>query len=138
MFLLDRVYAVLKEGGRFLFGSPYWQDSPPLQESSKSETLETTEDHEYVFDPQSRMIRFQTVVLGRDGSRQEYRRRSWHPSAEQMAALLYEAGFTIEGQLNDFNYLPYDPQLPGLIWLGRRCFVLLRDAGTGLRGDDPF
>jgi len=120
LHLLDQVHAVLKPGGRFLFGTPDWEASLPRQERSQSETPESTELCQHYFEPDSRVIRSHTVILGRDGSRREYWRRSWYPTAEQMAALLFQAGFGIEGQLNGFGFLPYDSNRPGLVWLARK------------------
>lgn len=121
LHLLDLVHAILKPGGRFLFGTPDWEATPPRQEESQSETPETTELYQHSFDPRSRTVRSHTVVIGRDGSRREYRHRAWHPTVEQVAALLYQADFVIEGQLNDFGFLPYDPSRPGLVWLARKA-----------------
>jgi len=117
LHFLDQVHAILKRRGRFLFGSPNWTAILPLQEQSQSETADSKEIYRHFFDPDSRTARFKTVVLGREGKRNEYWRHTWHPTAEQMAALLFQTGFHIEGQFNDFGYLPYDPNLPGLVWL---------------------
>ena len=120
LFVLDQIHALLKGDGRFLFGSTEWVASPPLQAQSLSETSEATETYRRFFDPESRVMDSQTVILGRDGRRREFWRRTWHPSSEQMAALLLQAGFEIEGQFNDFSFLPYDPDLQGLVWLVRK------------------
>jgi cyclopropane fatty-acyl-phospholipid synthase-like methyltransferase len=120
LFILDQIHALLKPAGHFLFGSPDWKASPPRHEKSRADTPRSTELYSHIFDPDSRTMHSQTVVIERDGSQRMYQRRSWHPSAEQMADLLYQANFDIEGQLNAFNYLPYDPSRPGLVWLARR------------------
>jgi cyclopropane fatty-acyl-phospholipid synthase-like methyltransferase len=120
LHLLDQVHAVLKRHGRFLFGGPDWIDILPLQEQSLSETAESKEIYRHFFDPDSRTARYQTIVLGQDGRRNEYWRHTWHPTADQMVALLYQAGFQVEGQFNNFDYLPYDPNLPGLVWLVKK------------------
>ena len=121
LHLLDRVHAILKMDGRLLFGHPDWQATPPDQELSQAETPEATEAHHFYFDTHSRMIRFQTIITGRDGIRREYWRRTWYPTAEQMASLLYQADLTIEGQFNDFDFLPYNPDQPGLVWLAKKA-----------------
>ncbi len=119
--LLDQVHAILKEDGRFLFGNPDWTTSPPKQEQSQAETAEGREIYRQFFDSDSRTARFHTLVINRDGSQREYLRRNWHPSAEQMAALLFQANFEIEGQFNDWSFLPYDPKQPGLVWLVQKA-----------------
>jgi cyclopropane fatty-acyl-phospholipid synthase-like methyltransferase len=121
LFVLDQIHALLKDDGRFLFGSTDWDSSPPLQAQSLSESSEATETNRRYFDPESRIVDSQTVILDRDGRRREYWRRTWHPSRAQMAALLLQAGFEIEGQFNDFSFLPYDPELHGLVWLARKA-----------------
>ena len=120
LYTLDQIHAILKSGGRFLFGSSTWKAAPPRHEQSQAETSESTEIYSHTFDPDSRTIQSQTIVTQRDGSQRTYQRRVWHPTAEQMADLLYQADFDIEGQLNGFNYLPYDPNRPGLVWLVRK------------------
>jgi len=120
VYALDQIHSILKPGGRFLFGASNWQASPPPREQSWAETPERTESYQHFFDSDSRVIRSQTIVTGRDGSRREFWRHAWRPTAEQMAALLYQADFDIEGQSNDFDFLPYDPDRPGLVWLARR------------------
>lgn len=120
LFLLDQVHAILKNDGLFLFGSSRWQETPPAQEQSTAETPQASEIQRRIFDSASRTLRSQTVIQGRDGSHQEYWRSAWYPTAEQMAALLYQAEFGIVGRFNDFSFLPYDPARPGLIWLVRK------------------
>jgi 2-polyprenyl-3-methyl-5-hydroxy-6-metoxy-1,4-benzoquinol methylase len=120
LYLLDQIHAVLKPDGRFLFGSPDWKATPPHHEQSQAETPESTELYSHTFDPNSRTIQSQAIVIGRDGSQRTYQRRVWHPTAEQMADMLYQASFDIAGQLNDFSFLPYDPNRSGLVWLARR------------------
>lgn len=121
LYLLDQINAILKPNGRFLFGSANWQAVPPLHEQSQAESSDSTELFSYTFDPDSRIIQSQTTVIDRDGSLRKYGRHFWHPTAEQMADLLYQAGFHIEGQLNDFSFLPYDPNRPGLVWLAQKA-----------------
>lgn len=120
LFILDQIHSLLKDGGRILFGTPLWEATPPLQAQSLAETPEATETYRRFFDPDSRIIQSHTVILGRDGQRREYWRHAWHPTAEQMAALLFQADFEIEGQFNDFSYLPYNPDQLGLVWLAHR------------------
>ncbi len=121
LYLLDQINAILKPNGLFLFGSPSWQATPPRHEQSQAETSESTELYSYTFDPDSRIIQSQTTVIDRDGNLHKYGRLSWHPTAEQMADLLLQAGFHIEGQLNNFSFLPYDPNRPGLVWLEQKA-----------------
>ncbi len=121
LHILDQVHAILKPGGRFLFGSPDWRALPPSHEQSWSETSEGKELYHCYFDSDSRTRWAQTVITQRDGSRREYWRHGWHPTTEQMAALLFQAEFVIEAQLNDFGYLPYDPDRPGLVWLAQKA-----------------
>jgi cyclopropane fatty-acyl-phospholipid synthase-like methyltransferase len=120
LYTLDQIHSILKPGKRFLFGSSTWKAAPPRHEQSQAETLENTRIYSHTFDPDSRTIQSEAIVTGRDGSQRTYQRRVWHPTAEQMADLLYQADFDIEGQLNGFNFLPYDPNRPGLVWLARR------------------
>jgi SAM-dependent methyltransferase len=120
LHLLDQLHAVLKPDGQILFGTPDWQAAPPTQEDSLAQTPEGQEIHRRFFDHDSRQASFQTLVIGRDGRRQEFWRHNWHPTAEQMAALLYQADFEIDGQFNDFLFYPYNPDDPGLVWLARK------------------
>lgn len=120
LFLLDMVHSIVKEDGLFLFGSTDWRASLPQQEQSLSETHQETETYHRYFDPESRTILGQTVVLGRDGTRSEFWHHAWYPTVEQMEALIVQADFYVEGQFNDFSFLPYDPSLPGLVWLVRK------------------
>jgi SAM-dependent methyltransferase len=121
LHLLDQLNAVLKSDGRILFGTPGWRAEPPSEEQSLASTPDGQEIYRTFFDQESRRAAFQTVVIGRDGTQREYWRRNWSPTAEQMAALLFQAGFDVEGQFNDFDYLPYDPDLPGLVWLAQKA-----------------
>lgn len=120
LFILDQIHAILKPSGQLLFGSASWQASPPRHEKSRADTPSSTELYSHVFDPDSRTMHSQAVVINRAGDQRMYQRRSWHPSAEQMADLLYQANFDVQGQLNAFNYLPYDSSRSGLVWLARR------------------
>ena len=117
LHILDQIHATLRRGGRFLFGRPNWTATLPETEQSQAETIEGQEIYHHFFDPETRTARFQTIVIDRRGQRSEFWRHSWHPTAEQMGALLYQAGFLIEGQFNSFDYLPYDPNQIGLVWL---------------------
>jgi SAM-dependent methyltransferase len=121
LHLLDQLHAILKRDGRILFGTPDWRAEPPSQEQSLAATPEGQEIYRTFFDQESRRAAFQTVVIGRDGTQREYWRRNWSPTAEQMAALLFQAEFDVEGQFNDFDYLPYDPDQPGLVWLAQKA-----------------
>lgn len=121
LHLLNQIHSILKQDGRILFGTPDWRALPPSQEQSLAQTPEGQEIYRHFFDQQSRRAAFQTVVISRDGSQQEFWRRNWHPTAEQMAALLLEADFDIEGQFNDFDFLPYAPDEPGLVWLSQKA-----------------
>jgi len=116
LFLLDQVHAVLKTGGRFLFGDPAWLAIPPRHEQSEAETPEGTESYHNYFDPRSRTFQSQIIVTGRDGEQHEYWRYTWRPTVEQMAALLHQAGFNIAGQFNNYSFSPYNPDQPGLVW----------------------
>ena len=120
LHMLDRVHAILRPGGRCLFGTPDWELAPPLHRQSRAETAESTQIYHRYFDPDSRTVRSQTIVFGQDGSQREFWRHTWHPTLEQVASLLYQAGFHVEGQLNGFNFSPYDPNRPGLVWLVQR------------------
>ena len=121
LHLLDQIHAVLKQDGRVLIGTPDWRALPPTQEQSLAQTPEGQEIYRHTFDRQSRRATFQTVVISRDGSQREFWRRNWHPTADQMAALLFQAEFDIEGQFNDFEFFPYDPDEPGLVWLAQKA-----------------
>jgi SAM-dependent methyltransferase len=120
LFQLDMIHSIIKDDGLFLFGSTDWQATPPLQEQRLSETPKEKETYHRYFDPESRTILGQTIVVGRDGSRSEFWHHAWYPTVEQMEALLVQAHFYIEGQFNDFSYLPYDSSIPGLVWLVRK------------------
>lgn len=122
LHLLGEMHAILKHDGRILFGTPDWRAVPPSQEQSLAQTPEGREIYRHYFDQESRRATFQTVVIGPDGSQKEFWRRNWHPTAEQMAALLLQADFDIEGQFNDFDFLPYAPDDSGLVWLAQKAW----------------
>ena len=117
---LDRLHAILKPGGGLLFGTNDWLAMPPRHEESQAETKAGIEHYSDFFNPDSRILRSQTVVVGHDGLRSEYWHHTWYPTADQMEALLYQAGFLVAGQLNGYNYLPYDREQPGLVWLAQK------------------
>lgn len=117
---LDRLHAILKPGGGLLFGTNDWTATLPRHQESQAETEVGIEQYRDFFNPDSRILRSQTIVVGRDGKRSEHWHHVWHPTAEQMEALLYQAGFMVAGQLNGYNFLPYDRDQPGLVWLAQR------------------
>jgi SAM-dependent methyltransferase len=121
LHLLDQIHAILKGDGRLLFGNPRWRALPPSQEQSLAHTPEGREISRRFFDRESRRAAFQTVVIGHDGSQKEFWRRNWHPTADQMAALLFQADLMVEGQFNDFDFLPYDSSQAGLVWLAQKA-----------------
>ncbi len=114
---LKRIGALLRPGGRFLFGSATWRHWPDgrqeVYQGPGGCALETL-----TFDPSTRTVCRTLRVEGKTGAR-EICWQSYWPSAPEIEAALRAAGFTVLGRWHryDLGATWTDEKTPGLIWL---------------------
>ncbi|MEP0761758.1 MAG: class I SAM-dependent methyltransferase, partial [Chloroflexota bacterium] len=118
--LLERVAGLLRPGGRLLFGSEDWQPELPARAQRWDEWQDGAIIYRQRFDAQRRLAHHQTVIFGPAHRRQEYHHQTWWPSREEMEALFAEAGLCVMGRFNGCAEVPYDPHVPGLIYVLER------------------
>ncbi len=119
---LWNVTNLLRPGGRLLIGTPHWLSELPQRRQDWDEWHGGAAIYRHRYDRQQRIAHSQTVVFGPQHERYEYHRQRWWPSQGDMQTMFAQVGLAVRGCYNSYVESPYDPDLPGLI------FVLQRQA----------
>jgi len=111
---------LLKPGGRLLFGRADWQPELPPRSQHWDEWPDGAAIYRRRYDPQRRVAHAQTVIFGPEHRRREFHRWTWWPTHRDMEALFKQVGLAVRGRTNGYVDAPYDPRMPGLIYVLER------------------
>ena len=117
---LRTVASLLKPGGRILLGRADWQAELPPRAQDWDEWHGGAAIYRQRYDPQRRIAHAQTVVFDPAHRRHEYHRRTWWPAHQDMEELFEAAGLAVQFRSNAYHETPFDPGLPGLIYVLER------------------
>jgi hypothetical protein len=115
--VLWNVTGLLRPGGRLLVGTEDWLPELPPRAQDWDEWRGGAAIYRHHYDADQRIAHTQTVVFGPEHERHEYNRQTWWPSRQDMEALFARVGLTVCGRYNALVDLPYNPALPGLVYV---------------------
>jgi SAM-dependent methyltransferase len=118
---LWNVTNLLRPGGRFVVGSDEWQPELPARAQHWDEWDGGAAIYRQRFDRQRRIYEAQTVVFGPQHERREFRRQTWWPTHHDMEVLFEQVGLAVCERSNGFVDAPFDPGLPGLVYVLERA-----------------